>query len=266
MIHFYDLNDGPFKVIKNHQKDIEMRLYDEKRKLLKKDDYICFTNNVTEESLFVKIKELHVFNDFEELYKHFPKTRLGYLENEEANYTDMEEYYPQEKQKMHQVVGIEIENIDLFDNNIRFAKKDDVNDLLELLRYVLMVHHQLNPSIFKTNNSKYDVDALYELIEKRQIIVYDDGILKGHLFYYLNEFEESGYMHKRKELYVDDLVVKEDYQRQRIAQNLYNNIRKIAKLLGANYITLNVWNGNKALDFYQKMGLKVRYYEMEEEL
>lgn len=44
MIYYMNLADLPFKMIKSRQKNIEMRLDDERRKNLKVNDYIIFTH------------------------------------------------------------------------------------------------------------------------------------------------------------------------------------------------------------------------------
>ena len=53
MTHYMTLVDLAFNAIKNKTKTIEMRLNDEKRKLIKINDLIIFTNNVTNEKLVV---------------------------------------------------------------------------------------------------------------------------------------------------------------------------------------------------------------------
>ena len=111
MIHKMKLRDKPFKLIKEGTKTIELRLYDEKRKLLNVGDVIEFTNIDTKEVIKVEILQLHLFNNFQELYKHFAKVSMGYGENEIANPSDMEEYYSKEEQQEYGVVGIEIELI-----------------------------------------------------------------------------------------------------------------------------------------------------------
>ena len=58
-----------------------------------------------------KVKDIHNYKSFDELYKHFDKIKLGYEENEEANPTDMELYYSKEEQNKYGVLGIEIELI-----------------------------------------------------------------------------------------------------------------------------------------------------------
>ena len=108
MIHKMKLRDKPFKSIKEGTKTIELRLYDEKRKLLNAGDVIEFTNIDTKEVIKVEILQLHRFNNFDDLYKHFNKVSMGYEENEVANPSDMEEYYSKEEQQEYGVVGIEI--------------------------------------------------------------------------------------------------------------------------------------------------------------
>ena len=47
MVHEMRLNDEPFQAIKDGTKTIEMRLYDEKRRMIQVGDVIRFTNRET---------------------------------------------------------------------------------------------------------------------------------------------------------------------------------------------------------------------------
>ena len=107
------LQPQPFEAIKSGRKDIEMRLYDEKRKQIKKEDLIEFTNLETGEKILCKVTDLHIFSSFKQLYAHFDKKRLGYHENETAKTSDMEKYYPKSEQAQFGVIGIEIKLIKL---------------------------------------------------------------------------------------------------------------------------------------------------------
>ena len=112
MNHELRLNNEPFQSIKSGTKTIELRLYDEKRKLIKVGDTITFFNRANNlESLIVKVVNLHKFKNFSELYKTLDKTKLGYKQNEKALPSDMEQYYSKEEQSKFGVVGIEIEKI-----------------------------------------------------------------------------------------------------------------------------------------------------------
>ena len=100
-IHQMKLNNKPFNMIKNGRKNIELRLYDEKRRKLNIGDEIIFRNLKDGETISVTILALHKYESFAELY-------IGYEDNEFANPEDMNEYYTPEKQKQYGVVGIEI--------------------------------------------------------------------------------------------------------------------------------------------------------------
>ena len=108
MKHTMRLQHAPFLAIKSGRKRIEMRLFDEKRALIKVGDSIEFTDLSTEEKLLCRVECLHRYASFEALYAHHEKEDIGYQENEEANPKDMLAYYPQSEVEKYGVVGIEI--------------------------------------------------------------------------------------------------------------------------------------------------------------
>lgn len=129
-IHEMKLNDVPFNLIKNKSKNIEMRLYDEKRRKIKKEHVIVFTNTNTNEQIKTIVTNLYIYDTFEELYKNHNKINLGYLENEVASHRDMELYYSKEKQEEYGVVGIELELISHMDF-LSYQYKIDRNKRIE---------------------------------------------------------------------------------------------------------------------------------------
>lgn len=108
MVYKMKLNEAPFQKVKSKSKDIEMRLYDEKRRKIKVGDTIEFENATTKEKLLVEVIALHIFDSFDMLYSALDKNRLGYSENEIASPKDMEKYYPVCEIMQFGVVGIEI--------------------------------------------------------------------------------------------------------------------------------------------------------------
>ena len=111
MIHNMKLHKEPFKMIKDGTKTIELRLNDEKRRLLKVGDEIVFTSTENLEQLKVEVENLYKYSSFEELYKHFDKVSMGYTDDEVASPKDMEKYYSKEEQEKYGVVGIKIKKI-----------------------------------------------------------------------------------------------------------------------------------------------------------
>ena len=104
------LNPSPFEMIKSGKKTIELRLYDDKRQLIRSGDTIVFTNTSTGEKLEKTVLQLHLYDSFADLYKSLPLLKCGYTEDDVkyADPSDMEKYYSREEQAARGVVGIEL--------------------------------------------------------------------------------------------------------------------------------------------------------------
>lgn len=104
------LQPSPFEMIKSGKKTIELRLYDEKRQLIKPGDAIIFINVSTGEEMKKTVLKLHLFESFADLYNSLPLLKCGYTEDdvETADPSDMGLYYSREEQEIHGVVGIEL--------------------------------------------------------------------------------------------------------------------------------------------------------------
>ena len=111
MTHYMKLHPNPFEMIASGKKTIELRLLDDKRKLIGVGDTLVFKNTQNDDTLICTVKELHVFADFDQLYRSLPLEKCGYLPHEigAASAKDMQAYYSPEEQKRYGVVGIEIE-------------------------------------------------------------------------------------------------------------------------------------------------------------
>lgn len=107
-LHKLDLRPTPFSLIKTGKKKFELRLYDKRRRGILPGDVIEFTNQTSGEKLAVNVVSLHIFNDFKQLYQSLNPLTLGYEVGEDVSYKDMEQYYPQERQRAYKVVAIKI--------------------------------------------------------------------------------------------------------------------------------------------------------------
>ena len=84
MKHEMRLNAKPFKKIKDGEKTVELRLYDEKRRGISVGDIIVFTCRDSGERLEQRVKALHVFADFKQLYAALDLRKCGYAPQEIA--------------------------------------------------------------------------------------------------------------------------------------------------------------------------------------
>ena len=144
---------------------------------------------------------------------------------------------------------------------IRRAETADIPDILRLLVQVCDVHAEIRPDIFKLGGVKYTEAEIPQILadESRPIwCAVEDGKFLGYCFCQWKEYRDSSVVTDRKELYIDDLCVDETARGQGVATALFRFVTDIAKAEGAKFITLNVWQGNSAMNFYEKMGMKPR--------
>jgi len=107
MTHSMKLHREPFALIAAGKKTVELRLNDEKRRRISVGDIIDFTN-ADGMTLSVRVKALHQYPSFRELYALFTPAQMGYLPGETADPADMNAYYSPEEQKTWGVLGIEV--------------------------------------------------------------------------------------------------------------------------------------------------------------
>lgn len=109
MVHKMKLVDFAFNAIKNKEKDIELRLNDEKRKIISVGDIIEFEHIDTKEIIRTKVTNLYKYKTFKELFNKFNHKRFGLKETDD--FSIMNNFYTNEDQEKYGVVGIEIEVI-----------------------------------------------------------------------------------------------------------------------------------------------------------
>ncbi|MCL2851123.1 MAG: hypothetical protein FWE01_02050 [Firmicutes bacterium] len=109
MKHLMHLTNNSFARIKNGEKTVELRLFDEKRKKVKVRDIICFYNETESEKLFARVTGFMRYSSFAELFSRTDKKRLGYRDNETPDPQHLRKFYTAEDEKKYGVIGIVFE-------------------------------------------------------------------------------------------------------------------------------------------------------------
>lgn len=107
--HQMKLAKNPFEKIKNGQKIIESRLYDEKRKQINIGDrieFLCNDNQV--ESITTKIRALYRYQSFNDLFSDFPLKYFG-GSSKESLIKEVRKFYPVDEEQQYGVVGIKLD-------------------------------------------------------------------------------------------------------------------------------------------------------------
>ena len=150
---------------------------------------------------------------------------------------------------------------------VRHGKTEDIPKILELLKQVGQVHHEIRPDIFRDGAQKYNDGDLQTLLKDptRPIFVaVEETTVLGYCFCIHKSCKDHSVMLDRRELYIDDLCVDENYRSKGVATALFDHVRSYAAQQGFDVITLNVWCGNaRAMAFYKKMGMTDRNITME---
>ena len=110
MTHNFSLFSEPFEKIKSGVKDIEVRLYDEKRRKISVGNTIIFHKLPDKkETILVKVTGLFIFSNFEDLFLNFSNDRFGHYQlNLNEQIKAIRTIYNKEKEKQHGVLGIHV--------------------------------------------------------------------------------------------------------------------------------------------------------------
>ena len=125
MKHTMRLQPQPFSMIRSGEKTIELRLYDEKRQQIKVNDEIEFCYPESGQTPYtVRVKALHRFRNFAELYAALPLLRCGYTRETLASASpdNMNTYYSPQEQAKYGVVGIEVKSLAQDDALLRASR------------------------------------------------------------------------------------------------------------------------------------------------
>lgn len=150
---------------------------------------------------------------------------------------------------------------------VRRAEDRDAEKVMKLLGEVLELHAKLRPDIFIPGSTKYTREELHGIFRNEDTPVFvaadDSGEVAGYAFCVMKQPPFSTNMKPMKTLYIDDLCVDEGCRGQNVGTILFDYVKQFAREQGCYDITLNVWEGNNAREFYDKMGMFVKETQME---
>lgn len=151
--------------------------------------------------------------------------------------------------------------------NIRDMEINDYNAVDHLMQQLHRVHVNGRPDLYIDIEHPYSVEEFNSLVTKSEIIsilAEENGEIIGICFVSIRN--RSG-MVEMCTAYMDDLVVKEEYQRRGIAKKLFCEAEKRAKRLGAERMDLMIWAFNdSAYKLYESLGMTPQRYILEKKI
>lgn len=150
---------------------------------------------------------------------------------------------------------------------IRFAIAEDVPGILALLQQVGALHHEGRPDLFRKGAQKYGASQVLSMLEASDAPIFvavEDGAVLGYGFCQVKSHALSPVFNDFTELYIDDICVDKNCRGKHIGTEIYQEIRRYAKMRKCHNVTLNVWSFNEsAMKFYEACGLKPQRVFME---
>ena len=244
MIHIMKLKEQYFNCIKDGSKKYEIRLNDEKRKLIKVGDFIEFQKEPElKEKIIVKVEELLYFNNFNELLNTLDISLLApsNVSKEDLN-NDLNRFYPIDKQEQFGVLAINL-NKDII-INISNINTIDYND-----------------PIFDTFKNNYsDFNSWFNKMKEQNIDVYytkKDNQLSSIMILKLNEKDSLQFNKEGNILKLRSFIVKD--KNKGIGKLYLDIMNEIAISNNIDYIYLTVKETNNELISFIEKNNFVKY-------
>lgn len=142
MLHKLRLHDAPFRNIKKGIKNVEARLFDEKRQQIQPWDTIIFINRKhPEQKIHTTVIELFHYPSFNAMFKELHEKYRPRSSREELE-DSMLQYYSTEEEKKYGVIGIKIqpfspqeETLATYNENIDAYMANTISTPSEILKY-----------------------------------------------------------------------------------------------------------------------------------
>ncbi len=154
---------------------------------------------------------------------------------------------------------------------IRNAKPEDYEMVKVLENLLFLVHQNARPDYFNSQAEyKYTKQEFEDLLlhsSPISLVAVCDEQIVGICFGKIEQTPMSSFCKKRKIAVIEDLFTLPEYRRKGIASSLVKKAREQAIAENAETLELCVWGFNTdGMHLYEKLGMKVQYYRMEEHL
>ncbi|OHD16098.1 MAG: hypothetical protein A2086_06355 [Spirochaetes bacterium GWD1_27_9] len=151
--------------------------------------------------------------------------------------------------------------------DLLIKKEKNIEIIAQLQNEIQNLHNKCYPDLFKP----YDYNLIYDLYKNiincetiHCFIAYDLSTPVGFAIIAEQIIKDHPLFYDHKEIFIDTIVVLNEYQSKGIGKKLMEEIKTLSCELKYNKITLNVWNKNyNAIEFYKKMGFKELFNNFE---
>ncbi|MBQ7875048.1 MAG: GNAT family N-acetyltransferase [Oscillospiraceae bacterium] len=147
---------------------------------------------------------------------------------------------------------------------IRFAEKDDYENVEKIMKQVQNLHINWRPDIYKECETVLPFELFLAEIEKGTIVVAEaDGKIAGVLSFMQRRIESVTHV-TRKVVFIDSIAVDENFRGRGIGTKLLDFAKDIAQKMNCDGVELQVNAKNSAaMEFYKKFGFTEKSVNLE---
>ena len=151
---------------------------------------------------------------------------------------------------------------------VRFAKKEELEQVNALRKQVNDIHVAGRPDIFKPGFNEELKNFIFEVwndAAKGIVVAEEEDRIVGFAIINAIDKPENPFMFARRYLDIDEFCVDENDRRKGVATQLIAFVKQYAQKEGFDKLELNMWEFNTdALAFYEAVGFRTyrRYLDM----
>ncbi len=140
--------------------------------------------------------------------------------------------------------------------------KMHIPDLLMLNSFVQDIHAEQHPEQFKPiDQVQKEAGYFFEKIIKTEnqtiFAAYIDNNAVGYIWFSMDEVPENPFKYGRKQIYIHQLVVHDQYRQRCVGTSLVQKVEGIATLNNIEHLELDSWAFNTgAHTFFEKHGFQ----------
>ena len=150
---------------------------------------------------------------------------------------------------------------------IRDFTFDDFELINMLMNQVHKLHLDNRPDIYAESDyplSETDYKSIVQDQNSIAILAECNGDILGFCIVTIKQPSKNPVLVPRRIAYMEDLCVREDYQKKGLGKQLYSEVLNRIKNFDVASLELMVWSFNEgAIEFYKNMGMTPRSYIME---
>ena len=145
---------------------------------------------------------------------------------------------------------------------VQLKETRDIELLAALNEEVQQLHHRMHPHIFKSFDHKAIAAALRLFFEDRScraFVAWAGDKAAGYIITFVKQVKENAFHYSRCYVYVDQVAVLEQFQKQGVGELLLLKAEEIAKELSIDTLELDHWTSNiVAAAYFRKQGYELR--------